>query len=189
MRPAFEAHVLWPTARQSVPVLLVALLMGILAGQLLNVASAIIIIPWVLFSIPVVNGIGGNLGTVLGARLSSALHLGSITPRLQGEALEDELLTGVALGIITYGSLAFVSIAVAPILGVEMPVHLAKLGLLIALSGFLLTSVVLAISMLSALYSFKYGLDPDNVVAPLTASSGDIAGIMCIILALQVVGV
>lgn len=189
MRLEFDTHVLWPTARQSVPVLLVALLLGILAGQLLNLASSIVIIPWVLFSIPVINGIGGNLGTVLGARLSSALHLGSITPKLQGRALEDEILTGVALGIITYGSLAFVSLAVAPILGVEMPVHLAKLGLLIALAGFLLTSVVLAISMLSALYSFKYGLDPDNVVAPLTASSGDIAGIMCILLALQVVGV
>ncbi len=181
--------IIWSTAKQSIPVLLVALLLGILAGQMLNLASSIIVIPWVLFSIPVVNGIGGNLGTVLGARLSSALHLGSITPRLQGKALEGELLTGLTLGIITYGSLAIVALAVAPVLGVEMPIHLAKLGLVIAISGFMLVFVVLAISMLAALYSFKFGLDPDNVVAPLTASSGDIAGIMCIILVLQVVGI
>lgn len=184
-----DRYVIWPTAKESVPVLLVALLLGILAGQMLNLASSIVIIPWVLFSIPLINGIGGNLGTVLGARLSSALHLGSITPRLEGEAMEDEVLTGLTLGIITYGSLAFVSMIVAPVLGVQMPINLVKLGLLVAFSGILLTFVVLAISMLSAVYSFRFGLDPDNAVAPLTASSGDIAGIMCVILVLQVVGV
>jgi len=189
VRVIVEPRVIWPVAKQSIPVLLIAMLMGILAGQMLNLASAIVLIPWVLFSIPVVNGIGGNLGTILGARLSSALHLGSLEARLDGETLEDELLTGLTLGIITYGSLAFISLGVAPVLGVEMPVNLVRLGVLIAFSGLLLTFVVLAISMLSAIYSFKFGLDPDNVVAPLTASSGDIAGIMCIILALQVVGV
>lgn len=189
MRDILDRVVIRSTVKQSIPVLLVALLLGILAGQILNLASSIVIIPWVLFSIPLVNGIGGNLGTILGARLSSALHLGSISPRLEGEDLEDELLTGVTLGIITYVSLAFVSMVVAPVLGVEMPINLVKLGVLVAFSGILLTFVVLAISMLSAVYSFRFGVDPDNSVAPLTASSGDVAGIMCIILVLQVVGV
>jgi len=189
MREMLDRMIIRSTVKQSIPVLLVALLLGILAGQILNLASSIIIVPFVLFSIPIVNGIGGNLGTILGARLSSELHLGSISPRLEGEDLEDELLTGVTLGIITYVSLAFVSMVVAPVLGVQMPINLVKLGVLIAFSGILLSFVVLAISMLSAVYSFRFGLDPDNSVAPLTASSGDIAGIMCIILVLQVVGV
>lgn len=189
MRERLDRIVIVPTVMQSIPVLLMALLLGILAGQILNLAASIVIVPWVLFSIPVVNGIGGNLGTILGARLSSALHLGSISPRLEGEDMEDELLTGVSLGIITYVSLAFVSLVVAPVLGIEVPVQLFKLGLVVAVSGILLTFVVLAISLLSAVYSFRFGLDPDNAVAPLTASSGDIAGILCIILVLQVVGV
>lgn len=189
MKEILDHFLIRSTVIQSIPILLVALLLGILAGQILNLASSIVIVPWVLFSIPLVNGIGGNLGTILGARLSSALHLGSISPDLEGDDMEDELLTGVILGITTYSSLAFASLVVAPVLGVEMPINLVKLGALIAFSGILLTFVVLAISLLSAVYSFRFGLDPDNSVAPITASSGDNAGIMCIILVLLVVGV
>jgi len=167
----------------------VALLLGIVAGQILNLTRSFMLVPWILFIIPVVNGIGGNIGTVIGARLSSALHMGTMTPRLQGKPLEQNILTGVVLGITTYLSLALFSVVLAPMLGLEMNVDSVRFALVIALSGFLLTFVVIAISMLAAINSFKYGLDPDNFVAPLTTSSGDIVGILCLILALKVVGI
>jgi len=175
--------------RQSVPVLIIAMLLGIAAGQILNLTGSVILVPWILFMIPVINGLGGNLGSVIGARLSSALHLGSITTKLQGEELERNLLTGVVLGITTYCSLAIFAIVFAPVLELEMNMDIARFALVIAISGSMLTFVVLAISMLAALSTFKLGLDPDNFVAPLTASSGDIAGILCLLLSLSVVGI
>lgn len=175
--------------RQSVPVLIVAMLLGIVAGQILNLSESMILVPWVLFMIPIINGIGGNLGTVVGARLASALHMGSISPKLEGAELENNILTGVALGITTYLSLALFSIALTPVLGLEMDVEISQFALVMILAGALLTFVVIATSMISALYSFRFGLDPDNFVAPLTASSGDIAGILCLILSLTVVGI
>ena len=175
--------------KQSIPVLIVAMLLGIAAGQILNLSESLILVPWVLFMIPIINGIGGNLGSVVGARLASALHMGSISTKLEGVELERNIMTGLALGITTYLSLALFSIALAPALGLEINVEIWRFAAVMMLAGVLLTFVVLATSMVSALYSFKLGLDPDNVVAPLTASSGDIAGILCLIMSLTVVGI
>lgn len=175
--------------KQSIPVLVVAMLFGITAGQILNLTESVILVPWILFMIPIINGIGGNLGSVVGARLASALHMGTISPKLEGAELEMNILTGVALGITTYLSLALFSTALAPALGLEMNVEIMRFAAVMMLAGVLLTFVVIATSMIAALYSFKFGLDPDNFVAPLTSSSGDIAGILCLILSLTVVGI
>lgn len=175
--------------KQSIPILIIAMLLGIVAGQILNLTRSIILFPWVLFIIPVINGIGGNLGTIIGARLSSGLHIGYISPQLQGKPLEKNLLTGIALGITTYLTLAIFSVILAPLLVWDMNVDLLRFALVIVMAGSFLTFVVLSTSMLAAITSFKFGLDPDNVVAPLTASTGDIVGILCIIFSIMLVGI
>jgi len=64
--------------KHSLPLLTVCIFIEIFAGQILQGKQEMLVLfPVFLISIPVINGVGGNIGSVLGARLASGLHVGS----------------------------------------------------------------------------------------------------------------
>ena len=56
-------------------------------------------------------------------------------------------------------------------------------------AGILLIFVISIISVLTAFWSFKKGLDPDDMVAPVVTTVGDTLGIVFLFLLIGVVGV
>ncbi len=74
---------------ESYRVLLAAVAIGLMAGYLLETYSGEIA-AIALAMVPPINGIGGNIGSVLGARLSSELHLGTMTPELRGPGISED---------------------------------------------------------------------------------------------------
>lgn len=132
--------------------------------------------PWLLALIPVVNAVGGNLGAVLGARLTSALHLGTIEPRLMRGRLTDNLGLALTAGLAVYAALT-VGIYAAGIVGLFEPLSLATSAALVLGSGVGLTVAVIGLSLAVAFVAFRRGLDPDDVVIPIVTNAADLLGV------------
>lgn len=177
--------------KESMPLLTLATFLEILGGQILNQnEDKLIAVPIFLVMIPVVNGVGGNIGSILGARLSSGLHLGSIQLKGRGEELNKNILSAVLLGIISYTSLTIVILVISPLLGIQIGADLLlKAGYIMIGTGLMLTAIVILVSVFVARFSFKKGLDPDNTVIPIVTTLCDVLGILCLIIMIGAVGI
>ncbi len=176
--------------RNSLPLLSVAITIEILAGQILKSnAEFLYLMPIFLISFPVINSVSGNIGSVLGARLASGLHVGYIKLSIKDKKMHDNLFTALFIGVITYTLLAIVIYFIAIFVGFEMTISLIKFAGIVLVSGIILISLVSAVSVLTAFISFKRGLDPDDMVAPVVTTVGDVMGILFLFLIIGIFGV
>ena len=177
--------------RYGLPLLTVCVLVEIFAGQILqNGQDILVMFPIFLISIPVINSVSGNIGSVLGARLASGLHVGYIQLSLKDKEMHDNLFISILIGIITYLILAIVIYFIA-VFGnlITEDIALIEFIAIIILTGFLLISVVAFVSVFTAFISFKRGLDPDDMVAPVVTTVGDFMGIVFLFFILGIFGV
>ncbi len=176
---------------QALPIMSLAVLLEILGGQLINsYRSFFYIFPVYLAMVPPLNGMGGNIGSVLGARLSSGLHVGYIDISFKDKELRTNILSTLFVGASTYTILAVFILVISPMFGFSLSANeaVSAFGVLLC-TGLLLVVTLVAVSATLSLYSFKKGLDPDNVVSPLVTSIGDIFGIIFLILMMVVFGI
>lgn len=132
--------------------------------------------PTLLVLVPVMIGMGGNLGAILSARLSTRLHLGilSFAPR------DDALLTNVA-AIFAMATTIFVGLGIAAwFVGhvVAAPMALGTLLTITVVSGLSLTSVVVLLAVGATYVSYRLGLDPDDTTIPVVTNVGDVLGVL-----------
>jgi mgtE-like transporter len=165
------------------------LVLQTIGGQLLNIKlEQLLLLPIFLIFIPVINGVGGNLGCVLGARISTGLHVGYILPKWKGKELKQNVGVYFLLGIITYILTSiFIWIGI-PLLGIRTEISYMKFSSTLLLAGGMLICLIILIVISTAFLSFKRGLDPDNTVIPLVTSMTDLAGIACLTFAIGVIG-
>lgn len=174
--------------RFGLPLLTICVLIEIFAGSLLQGGQNILIeIPIFLISIPVINSVGGNIGSILGARLASGLHVGHINLDINDKKMHENLLTSLILGLITYGVLAIIIYYVALFSGTSMGIGIIEFILILLLAGLLLICIVSFASILTAFLSFKRGLDPDDFIAPVVTTIGDTMGIVLLFFIIGVV--
>ncbi|HDI12685.1 MAG TPA: hypothetical protein ENF64_01055 [Hadesarchaea archaeon] len=175
---------------ESLPVLTAAIIIALAAGYILNSSVAEVSeIPLILMMIPLINGIGGNLGSILGARLTSALHIGTLKPRLRGQqVLKGNVEATVITSFAIYAVLGAIILAISSATGITMARSLS-LTLAFFIAGITLSVLTIFITTAAAFVSFKGGLDPDNVVIPILTSIGDVLGVTCLMLAIKIVGV
>ncbi|KXB02261.1 hypothetical protein AKJ44_00900 [candidate division MSBL1 archaeon SCGC-AAA261F17] len=173
---------------ESYKVLLGGVAIAIAAGHLLHTYSPRLTAT-VLMMVPLINGLGGNLGSLFGARLSSALHLGTIEPKLKGqETLQINLS---ALGIL--GGVIFI-FAGGLLFGMNLIGGASLLASLKAsfaflIAGLILTVLIALIALTAAFASYTRGIDPDNVVIPIVTSTVDLLGITCLLITVHLLGV
>lgn len=132
--------------------------------------------PTLLVLVPVMIGMGGNLGAILSARLSTRLHLGI----LSFDVRDDALLTNVA-AIFSMAATIFVALGVAAwVVGrvVAAPMALRTLLTITVVSGLTLTAVVVLLSVGATYVSYRLGLDPDDTTIPVVTNVGDILGVL-----------
>ncbi|UCF49536.1 MAG: magnesium transporter [Thermoplasmatales archaeon] len=176
--------------KHGLPLLTVTILIEIFAGQILQgKQEALLLFPVFLISIPVINSISGNIGSVLGARIASGLHVGYINLSLKDKEIHDNFLISILIGLITYLILAIVIYFLALFGNLIEDIALIEFVAIIILTGFLLISVVSFISVLTAFISFKRGLDPDDMVAPVVTTVGDVMGIIFLFIVIGLIGV
>jgi len=174
--------------RYGLPLLTLCVLIEIFAGTILQGGQNILLkIPIFLISIPVINSVGGNIGSILGARLASGLHVGYITLDIKDKKMHENFITSIFLGLITYGILAIIIYYVALFSDISMDIGLIEFILIILSVGILLIFIVSFASILTAFLSFKRGLDPDDFVAPVVTTVGDTMGIILLFFIIGVV--
>ncbi len=168
-------------------VLLVSVMIGLGAGYLLDSytgqATAII-----LAMVPPLNGIGGNIGSILGARLSSALHLGTITPEFRGQsALGINLAASASLALIVYSFTGTLFFLITRLSGGTLMKSI-RTAVIFFGAGMLLTGIIALTSITAAFISYRREIDPDNVVIPVVTTVVDVAGVVSLLIMVSIIG-
>lgn len=144
-----------------------------------SIETILIDVPVILFLMPLLNGLGGNLGTVLGARLSSGFHSGYIEPDLKDLEMRENIRMSLALGGLVY--LTFALLISGASLAVPITIHAARIFTIMIGTGVLLTLAVTSVTLLVTIWSYRKGLDPDNIVVPVVTTMGDFLGIAILV--------
>lgn len=170
--------------REALPVLVLTTLGGITAGVFLeNVKNDMVVkIPGLLILLPAILGNRGNIAGALGSRLSSALHLGLITPELKwNKTLSSNLYATILLNIIISLLLGIVAWSAYEIAGFPGQASIIKLTLIALIAGTIAGIFLALLTILLAIYTSAKGMDPDNILIPLVSTVGDITTIICLI--------
>ena len=175
----------WKTIiRHGLPLLVFCILIEIYAGNLIQQNQTFLLqkLPVFLISIPVINSVGGNIGSILGARLASGLHIGSITLNSNDKHMHENVFTAIFLGICTYSVLAIIIYFIGTLTGATKGIELITYLIIFIGTGVFLIFILSIVSVLSAFFSFKKGVDPDDIVAPIVTTFGDTLGIIILFL-------
>jgi len=169
------------------PILIVTCFMAIVVGLLLSYQEDILIeYPTLLILMPVLLKIGGDTGSMLGSRLSSAFHLGLSRRILNNPVVKNSVLAAIIVALI---SSAFVSVVVYFInfafdYNTSALVIFGTSFIVVLLDIFIVYTTAIGFSALS----HKVGLDPDDVVIPVVASMGDLVGVIGIMISILIFG-
>jgi mgtE-like transporter len=172
--------------RESIPVLIVAGTIDIIAGltiqgrldEFVKFGSLAVLIPPFLEDT-------GALGSVLANRLASKLHLGTIDAiaRPQRAARDDFALIAI-LAVPVFVLVAVSADIAATVFGKTSPGVWNMIGVSL-IGGALATVMAMVIAYYGSIATFRLGLDPDNYGVPLLTSSMDLVGVVSLILAIS----
>lgn len=160
--------------RQSTPVLFLCSILGTVAGGILNNSISTLLNNQTLLTlVPLFSGESGGLVSILGARLSSGLHSGLIDPVLRPKKhTMENFIAIVTLALVMYpliGFLAESSTLAFGNIGVGFPQSLT----ISLVAGMILILIMLLVVFYISTISYRRGLDPDNIVIPLSTSLTD----------------
>jgi mgtE-like transporter len=129
--------------------------------------------------VPTMVGMGGNLGAILSARLTTRLHLGTteLDPR-------DRALWANVAAILALAATVFTALAVgAWLVGIliDARLGLAALLLISLTSGMLLAVVAVLFSFAATYGSYRLGIDPDDTTIPIVTNVVDVFGMVIFI--------
>ncbi len=175
--------------RESLPLLVLLCFLEVIGGRLLDVSmETFIALPVLLAAVPLINGLGGNLGSVLGARVSSALHTGYMKASVYDENMRKNVLEAISLGLFLFLFFSVFMPAMFLFTGRET-FPLLRVALILFVTGLLLTLIVVCTGVLSAIISFRFGVDPDNVVVPIITTLADLSGIIILLTVINLAGI
>ena len=172
---------------RSFPIILFTSIIGILTGQLLNLQiENLIAMPIILLLIPALIKIGGDTGSMLGARLSSALHMGLGGNLRHSPVVRNSVIAAFIVGECAFAFLAVVVWMTGSVLGIG--IGLGDLLKLCLISGTFELLIVFSSTVTIAFASHRLGADPDDTVIPLIATLGDLIGVIGIFMTMHLLG-
>jgi mgtE-like transporter len=189
---ALRTHL--PTARrilrESVVVLALTGLINIAAGAIMeHRLDRFLALPALLVMMPPFLENAGALGGIVSSRLASRLHLGAIRPRLIPERLAAlEISLAGPWALLNFALTGLTSHYVAEALDFASPGVFQMIGIAL-FAGYLSTIGAAVMSYLTAVATFRFGLDPDNHGIPMITSSMDLVGVIAIVGTVVLLGV
>lgn len=147
-------------------------------------------LPGLLLLVPAALAVKGNVFGALGSRFGTSIHAGTfrLSPRLDtavGENVAAAMLLSVAISVV----IAVLAKGVAIVFAVSPTMSLADFVVVSTVGGLLASVFMLAITLLLAGGSGRYGWDLDNVVSPLVTAASDLMSLPALILAARLAGV
>lgn len=175
--------------REALPALTASVAGGLIAGVVFGgMRAELRTVPGLLVLVPALLATRGNVYGSLGARVSTGLHQGLIEPRFDdiderlvratGAALFNGLLASAFAALLVFSVLSFVGTTVAPFLTLVA----------IAVIAGIFSGSVLIITVITAIFlGYQRGRNPDDLVGPIVTTTGDIFGILFLLIAVRLV--
>ena len=173
--------------KENLPVVIIATSFSGIAGIILF-KNIEVVLAWkgILAVVPAFLEDGGAIACRFSARLTTMLHLG----RIKLEVIPRDKWVWKQIGInFVHALMLFTSLGVFGTIvsmSANTPYTWAiKVFFTVLLAGLLLTLTISILTYYLALSSFKMGIDPDNVLAPILTSIADVVGTASLILTLN----
>jgi mgtE-like transporter len=161
---------------QSTPILLLCLVLDIAAGVIIEGKShALVIIPVLVILMPAFLNEGNALSGMLTSRLSSMLHLGTLSvKRLPDRNASENFRITYLLAAVTYAYIGLISFLASLMMGGPGDVSFVTVMGIVLVSGMITTTILNFLSYYVAVAAVKFDLDPDDHSIPITSSSMDL---------------
>jgi len=176
--------------RESMVVLFVAGTIDLLAGTVVDVRlERFLAVPALLILVPPFLEDTNALSGILSSRLNSKLHLGVLEPRPFPERLAwADIGINFLFAISVFFMVGFSANLVAVLTHQGTPGFTTMITVSM-LAGFLATIISSAVAYYSAIGTFRFGWDPDNHSIPISSAVMDLAGTLCLVLVILLLGV
>lgn len=175
------------TLKEAVFIILLSSVFGIVNGVILtSFRTEIEQIPSVLVLYPALIAILGDIGSILGSMETTKLALGYVSSF--SNVLRDvfvDLVSIEAAALIVHTIFAFVTQGIGWIS--QVPSDLLQLVQIAVLSNLFSFFFISVVSLIIATQTFRYGLDPDNFVIPLTSSLSDTISTLVLLVVLSLI--
>lgn len=178
MSAAGSAWTVRRIVRNMLPVLTVLTAVELGSGLVLDsFEETLLQYPTLLVLVPVTIGMAGNLGSILAARLSTAVHLGLLSfdptdDTLGGNAVATALLAFTVFPLVGAGAWLLQTALGGTALSLPTVVLVAFL------SGAGLAVLAVVVTVVVTYAAYRRGLDPDDVVIPIVTNTCDVLGVL-----------
>ncbi|MEM2213544.1 MAG: magnesium transporter [Candidatus Nezhaarchaeales archaeon] len=172
------------TIRQGLLTQFVSLTIDVLAGiGLALMRGALEELPGMLIMVPAFLQMRGAIGGTLASRLSSALHVGIIEPRLKlSKELLQNIIGTLILSLVLSVLIGCLAHFMCLLFGFTSAGFLTLL-LLSLIAGALSSLVITLVTVIMTIKVYQRGLDPDVIMGPIITTLGDVVSIPCLFLA------
>jgi mgtE-like transporter len=177
-------------ARESWPILLIAVVLSTMAGLVIEKQlPTFATFPALLVLFPAFVSSAGALGGILTSRVSTQLHLGILEPlSVPSARARQEAATLAVLAVPVYVLNAVGAHAVAGLLGQSSP-GVGTMVLVALLGGIGAVAFVVLVAYYGSVAAVRLHVDPDTYGIPIVTSSVDFVGTLALILAIVAVGI
>ncbi len=164
------------TIKETLPVLLLVVLGGALAGSVLaGMEEMLDLIPGLIVIVPAIIDMRGNISTALGSRLGSAFHLGLLHQGLRSDAGKENIKGSLALSFFTSVLFPIFLWLISLFLPFSIgPWQLLTIFMISIFTGVTAAIILITITFLIVASSIKFNIDPDNVSGPVLTTAGDV---------------
>jgi mgtE-like transporter len=175
---------------ESFPILVLAGAVDVLAGLTIeNRFESFLAYPALLVLVPPFLEDSGALGSILAARLSTKLHLGTLErSRAPWRAAPEDFLLVYVYAVPVFLLLGLSADLASFVAGLDSPGSL-EMVLVSLLGGLFATTAAVFVGYYAAVATHRLGLDPDNHGVPIVTSSLDLLGALSLILAIVILGI
>ncbi len=178
----------WRLVLTGLAALLISTVTASTAGMYLGSSSNLLErIPGLMVLLPPSIDMRGNISGVLASRLSSSMHLGEFEIDFsRGSLLSSNLISSLVITLLTAFVLGVFATAISWLIGLATP-SISDLVLISVVSGIISGVLVMGITLVVALASYRYGLDLDLIAAPAVTTAGDLVTLPVLILSAPLV--
>ncbi|HDD45853.1 MAG TPA: hypothetical protein ENG42_00105 [Candidatus Aenigmarchaeota archaeon] len=159
------------------PIITLLLIVSTISGYFLNKNLGMPVFVSLLVVVPSFINMTGDIASVIGSRISSGLHLGKIVIGKRQKLIYHNLMAALIIAFITFFILGICAETLLIFLNGKGIGYVTFI--LITLSAGITTTFILSIFVIiTALLSYKYGIDPDNTTSPIITTLGDLIGVI-----------
>lgn len=176
--------------RESLAVLTIAVTIDVAAGVVVEArAEQQFGSPALLVLLPPFIANCGSLGGMLASRLASKLHVGVLEPRyLPGKTAALDFSLTTLLGLLAFTGVGVAGWVAAVVVPGVTALSLATTVGVTLLAGLFAVPILALVAYAAAATSFRFGFDPDNHGIPIVTATMDLAGVLCLVAAISILG-